>query len=340
MDNELPSWYVRRPYIHFDLPLSSKDATRYVTDPANVARHPFYPLLTYEIVTPRIKKSVIDGAKQYVNNPKRRPIAYPSHKDGYIFSYYKTELEPLYEIWLKANGLDQSVTAFRSIGENNVTLAKKAFEFIRANPGCWIVATDVESFFDNIDHVVLKSIWAGFLGAGELPYDHYSVYKAITRYGVVPRHKVYNLFGIPLSPAAKSGGSPKRLCTPAQFRRKLVPRGLIEPNPGLQRGVGIPQGSSLSLLLSNIYMASLDLKINLWVESLGGKYWRYCDDILIVVPRQKRPAILRNVDRELKTLGLKRSKEKTHRLTGTKLASGEQLQYLGFIFNGTSSQSR
>lgn len=341
MGSTLPSWYARRPYIHFDLPLSPLDAAKYVRDPKRVESHAFYPLLAYDLVTPRIRKSQAGTTTSFIKDPKHRNIAYPAHKDGYIFSYYKSMLELLYENWLKTNGLSEAVTAFRgSTHENNVTLAKKAFEFIKANPGCRIVATDVESFFDTINHDKLKETWAYFFGAKWLPGDHYAVYKAVTQYSVVPRHKVYNLFKIPLSSRQSQHDGTKRLCTPKQFRAELVPRRLIEANPGLQDGAGIPQGVSLSPLLSNMYMYSLDLAMHTWVRSLGGSYWRYCDDILIVVPRGKRTPILGRLDKELKSLGLKRSKTKTHDLTSSQLESQKQLQYLGFIFNGNEALVR
>ena len=164
----VPGWYKRRPYVHFDLPLNPTDANNYVGDPDKVAHHAFYPFLAYTLLTPRIKKAAPGSTKPFVKLPKERPISYPAHKDGYIFSYYKSKLEPLYEKWLYSNGLGQAVTAFRSsIRENNVTLAKQAFDFIKANPGCRIVATDVESFFNNINHETLKKIWARFLGKDE-----------------------------------------------------------------------------------------------------------------------------------------------------------------------------
>lgn len=329
-------WYKRRPYLHFDIPLSPQEADSYVRDSRQVISHAFYPLLTYELATPRIRKSQPSATTSFTKDPKLRNIAYPAHKDGYIFSFYKSVLEPLYETWLATNGLDQSVTAFRrTTGENNVTLVKKAFEFIRQNPGCWIVATDVESFYDTIKHDALKKTWAFFLGVDQLPEDHYSVYKAVTRYSVVPRHKVYNLFKIPLYIGSARRNDYRRLCTPKQFRSRLVRRGLIEANPGLQNRQGIPQGVSLSPLLSNMYMASLDLAMHKWVKALGGEYWRYCDDILVVIPTGKRPPILGRLDKELKSLGLMRSNTKTHKLTSAKLKSEKQLQYLGFIFNGT-----
>ena len=333
---ESPQWYTKKPYIHFDLPLSPEGAKAYVSDPKKVVRHPFYPLLTYNLITPRIRKTPPGSGTPYTKEPKLRPIAYPAHKDGYIFSYYKSLLEVPYEDWLKSQGLGEAVTAFRSIGENNVTLAKKAFDFIRANPVCQIVVTDVESFFDNLNHDILKEIWTRFLGKSRLQDDHYAVYRAITNYSTVERHKAYNLFGVRLSGRLRKTDSPQRLCTPKQFRNEVIRRGLLKPSPDK----GIPQGTSLSPLLSNMYMADLDSTMHRWINSLGGKYWRYCDDILMIVPGENPWDILGKLDDQLKLLKLTGSAQKTASLLGTELPTHKQLQYLGFVFNGTDAVIR
>ena len=240
------------------------------------------------------------------------------------------------KIGLTARALEKPLQPSRSTDENNVTLAKKAFDFIRANPACQIVVTDIESFFDNLDRDILKEIWTRFLGKSKLPEDHYAVYKAATRYSTVKRHKVYNLFGIRLSGRLRSTDSPQRLCTPKQFREKVLGRGLVEPGPGK----GIPQGTSLSPLLSNMYLADLDLTMHSWTTYLGGKYWRYCDDILIVLPGVDNPDLINLLDRQLENLKLRRNKEKTSILLGTDLSTKKQLQYLGFVFNGTDTVIR
>ncbi len=338
--SESATWYVRKPYPHFDLPLSEKSAVAYVCDPDKVVQHAFHPFITYKLLTPRFrkdpqtKKVVRDPLTGYpINKPKERLIAYPSHRDGYIFSYYKSLLAPLYEQWLKTEGLNESVTAFRSIGENNVTLAKKAFDFIKSNPVCQIIAVDVEGFFDNIDHQELKKIWARFLHKSQLPDDHYAVYKGITRYGVVEKHEVYGLFGVSASGRLKERNAPVRICTPQQFREKVIPRKLVQPALGRAKGIGIPQGSSLSPLLSNIYMADLDSAMHSWITSLGGRYWRYCDDILIVTPDSQGIDILACFDEHLNRLKLSRNKEKTQIQNSDELPH-KPLQYLGFLFNG------
>ncbi len=335
------AWYARKPYLHFDFPLSERKAVEYVSDPERVGRHPFYPFLTYTLTTPRIRKSAAGSSKPFVKEPKERPIAYPAHKDGYIFAYYKTKLEVPYEVWLRSKGLNNSVTAFRRTGENNVTLAKKAFGFIADNPGCQIIVTDVESFFDNINHQQLKSIWAMFLDSDWLPEDHYAVFKAITKYSVVERHKIYNLFGIRMFSSRNRGNQPLRLCTPKQLREKVLAKNLVKPNPGLPQGMGIPQGSQLSPLLSNMYMADLDLAMHKLANSVGGAYWRYCDDILMVIPDGHGISDpTGKLDLELNRLLLKRSIPKTQTINHDELFAERQLQYLGFMFNGVDAVIR
>ena len=334
------SWYKRKPYVHFDASLSREAATKYVTDPSKVIAHSFYPLLTYTLTTPRIKKLPKGSERRFVKDPKRRTIAYPAHKDGYIFSYYKSILGKYYEDWLQDSGLTESVTAFRSTGENNVSLAKKAFDFIKENPNCHIFITDVESFFDNLNHQILKAVWARFLEVNRLPDDHYAVFKAIGCYSVVEKHKAYNIFKLRLSGRLTKGKEPIRLCSPKRFREKIVGRGLVKRSPGIVDGKGIPQGTSLSPLLSNMYMANLDLEINCRVSSQGGKYWRYCDDILVVLPNTSTFDIEAALDQQLNNLKLCRSEPKTDSFQSSELSSQRQLQYLGFIFNGTDAMVR
>ena len=328
----VPFWYKKKPYPHFDLPLNEKEATDLVTNPNRVTRHAFYPLIAYTLTAPRTRKDPQTG--NHYKDSKKRNIAYPSHQDGYIFSYYRSLLEYHYEQWLQDNGLGASITAFRRIGESNVALARKAFDFIKENSNCQIIATDIEGFFDNIDHQELKSTWAKFLNQSRLPDDHYAVYKAVTRYGIVERHKVYNLFGIRISGSPSHPSSSNRICTPQQFREKVLTRKLIQLGPGRTKGIGIPQGTSLSPLLSNMYMADLDLALYHWITFLGGRYWRYCDDILIVLPSDCKVDVLAYLDWWLKQLKLSRSAEKTQVRNKQELPA-KQLQYLGFLFNGS-----
>lgn len=333
----IPPWYKRKPYLHFDLPLNEKDAIDLAINPNKVKSHAFYPFIGYTLTTPRTRRDAQTG--QHYKEPKKRKIAYPAHQDGYIFSYYKFLLEIKYERWLKDNHLEASVTAFRKTGESTTTLAKKAFDFIRENPGCQVIATDVEGFFDHVDHRELKNIWARFIKEKRLPDDHYAVFKALTRYCLVERHRIYNLFGIRISGRTNRSNSLYRICSPKQFRERVLPRNLLKQGCGREKGIGIPQGSSLSPLLSNMYMADLDSAMHSWATFLGGNYWRYCDDILVVLPEGCDVDILAYLDWWLKRLKLSRSPAKTQIRDSQDLAS-KQLQYLDFLFNGSKVMIR
>ena len=323
-------WYSRKPYLHFDVSLNRELAETLVKDQSMVASHAFYPFLTYDLVTPRMRKASSSAEPPFVREKKIRPISYPAHKDGYIFAYYKALLEKNYESWISGHGLSGSVTAFRAIGEDNISLAQRAFECVASNPNHSIVVSDVKSFFPNISHSLLKDIWARFLGGDRLPDDHFAVYKAITCYSEVERHKAFNAFRIPLNTQFKHDR--KRICTPSQFRAKVAGK-LTRKNPGLVNEIGVPQGSPLSPLLSNIYMANFDLYMHKWANSIGGSYWRYCDDILVVTPCSITE-ILKRVDQQLLLACLQRNEEKTHCYSPNSISSQRPLQYLGFMFDG------
>lgn len=338
--SNISSWYKRKSYPHFDLPLSKKAAESFVLSFREEQSHAFHPLIAYKIVTPRTRKDPL--TRKIPKDPqtgrpikayKTRPIAYPSHKDGYIFSYYKSLLEEHYEQWLKENTLGESVTAFRRLKKNNITLAREAFDFVRANPTCKIIVTDVEGFFDSIDHQVLKRNWGFFLSEDKLPEDHYAVFKAVTKYCTVERSELYQAFSASIRKRPNSNRGPDRICTPDDFRKKIAKGNLIKRSSGWDQEVGIPQGTSLSPLLSNMYMADFDLAMYRRTSFLGGRYWRYCDDILIVIPSILEFGILQYIDNLLGKLKLSRSKDKTQVLYSSQLPR-KQLQYLGFLFNG------
>ena len=83
-----------------------------------------------------------------------------------------------------------------------------------------------------------------------------------------------------------------------------------------------------------MYLADLDLAMHCWITSLGGRYWRYCDDIFIVVPSNEKVDVLPYFDECLKRLKLSRNEEKTQSQNSNELLR-RQLQYLGFLFNGS-----
>lgn len=91
-----------------------------------------------------------------------------------------------------------------------------------------------------------------------------------------------------------------------------------------KRELGIPEGLPISNSLANIYLANLDEKYN---ELPGIKYYRYVDDILILLNRENLQTVKRAVVRDLKRLGLE---------TNDKNADGEISQgfeYLGYYLS-------
>jgi hypothetical protein len=73
-----------------------------------------------------------------------------------------------------------------------------------------------------------------------------------------------------------------------------------------ERAVGLPQGNSLSPVLSNVYMNGFDH------ECVGLNYWRYADDILILCRSfEEASKALEFVARRLSALGLALNSDKT-----------------------------
>lgn len=126
-------------------------------------------------------------------------------------------------------------------------------------------------------------------------------------------------------------------------------------------GRGIPQGSPISAVLSNIYLLAFDEEIHALVNLRNGLYMRYCDDLLVIIPidgsGQELAVINELVDKidlypgveikEDKTALLKYSKKEHHgrRLVSIDRATGvsgneAMLDYLGITFDGENRRIR
>lgn len=330
MTTKYPSWYRSRGYLHFDLPIGYHKAQAVVKRPERVATHAFYPLISYTITAEKITKD--PSSNKLINKPKSRPIAYAAHIDSHIYAYYSEKLSHAYENELDSRGLKDAVLAFRSLGRSNIEFAKEAFDVIKGFGECGVVGLDISGFFDNIDHEILKSKWAAILGAGRLPEDHFNVFKSITQWSSVEKDSLYDVLGI-------SKHNPKkgrhRVCSPKEFREKIRGGGFIKRNVDAK---GIPQGSPISALLSNIYMLDFDQEMKEMIEAVGGYYCRYCDDMLFVVPTKLRDKVAGEVVKKIKSLKIKINPKKTEirtfQLKSGTLSSDKPLQYLGFLFDG------
>ncbi|MEZ9256681.1 antiviral reverse transcriptase Drt2 [Vibrio splendidus] len=324
-------WFRPRTYLHFDLPISLKKASIIVTDPILVAKHAFYPLIHYTIEANKIGKDPI--SKKVVSLPtKSRPISYPAHVDSHIYAYYSKILNQRYEEKLKKDGLSDSILAFRSLGKSNIDFALDAFNTIKTSGECCAVALDISGFFDSLDHDVLKREWCNLLQVQRLPKDHFNVFKSITKHSFVKKDELYKSLGISLN---YHNYSKRRVCSPQEFREKVRGGKLIKPH---KLSFGIPQGTPLSAMLSNIYMFDFDVKMKEFVNVHNGKYFRYCDDMLFIVPIEYKSKVESFAMETIQSLQLSVNPKKTEirifRKDGEKLKADKHLQYLGFMFNG------
>ncbi len=326
------NWYKHRTYLHFDQPLTKIQAEKLVKNKDNVTQHSFFPLISYFIETDKIYKDD-DGVIK--KKTKKRPISYASHKDSHIYAYYSRILLEKYEDFLEEKGISDCVLAFRSLKKSNIEFAKEAFDEIRNKQNCIVLALDISKFFENLDHKIIKKHWKTIIKEKHLPDNHYAVFKAITKYSEVNREELYKLFGISIH----NPKYPKRrrVCTAKEFRKQVCGNGLIKKH---SHNKGIPQGTPISATLSNIYMIDFDIGINKFVSEKGGRYFRYCDDMLIVIDKKFESDLENFINVNIELLeGIEINSEKTEKRifnvnSNGILFSDKPLQYLGFIFDG------
>src|SRR6185503_8633282 len=111
-------------------------------------------------------------------------------------------LSEKYEQQLVAAKLSDSVLAYRKIqsasgrgGKCNIHFAMDAFLRIHDIGDCCVIAMDISSFFEKLDHNKLYRMWCRTLGVGRLDADHFQIFKAITRYAIVDKLHVYERLG-------------------------------------------------------------------------------------------------------------------------------------------------
>jgi hypothetical protein len=384
--------YLKKGYMHFDnrfwFPERNEEIKKIIQNGLRIYRKEskrmekwsFTPFLKILIKTPRYKYQ--EEQEKHDLETKIRPISFASHIDALIYSYYSYSLTKIYEKYIKRNRFDESILAYRSdLGKCNIQFAKEVFREVELKGECTAVCLDIKGYFDNIDHVTLLEKWQKLVG-GKLPDDQFRIYKSLTRYNYVNKNSLVKKFKGKRVRNEKLHGNFLDLFTAKKDSEKfqiLRDHKLIvtndKPNINTNRFVGIPQGSPLSSLLSNIYLIDFDNEMYLKSMEENFIYRRYCDDIIIVCSTNKsneirnyiiekisnEPYLLTIQDKKVETIdfkynskkqirSFKRDKKrpnniiKTNNLNETKFY--KSLQYLGFEFNGqniyirTSSLSR
>jgi hypothetical protein len=376
-------WFKLKRYPHIGLPLNPSDRTKwiepYVTSVGKVAQHSFLPFIHK---TARVKKYrkkynsstgkvefIIENGKKIQRNPteKKRELFYASHLDSLIYSYYAQELNKDYEVKIKEFGLNDVVNAYRSVPINsndedspnkcNIDFANDVFKHILVydQKEFTVAAFDISSFFDNLDHKLLRDIWCDVLNVKKLPDDHFNVYKNITRFSHVDIVDIFEEFKnkIITQKTNKLGLKQKKrkkivhkirflrdqnaiaFCTEKDFLK--VKRKLLQPSKtkivnkkAVYRNFGIPQGSPISSVLANMYLLHFDKLVNDFAISVGGIYRRYSDDMIVVCPLNQKTKLIELVYLEIKNYKLEIQPSKTQifqfKHNNEKLECGEEYQ--------------
>ncbi len=366
-----------KKYLHFDHRFSFtshiNNLHELVSDRDKISSHSFFPLIKINIKTPRFRYQENDD--EYALETKVRPISFASHFDSQIYAWYSFALTRKYQEYIQQKGFADSVLAYRSDldGKCNIQFAKDIFDYIHLKGTCTAIALDIKGYFDHIDHLGLKKKWCEVSGVEQLPPDQYNLFKSLTRYNFVYKNTLLKHFGIHIK---KLVVKPKTLLDliPAQGLKNkfslLHERHIIVRNETHQvlpdkfkRYYGIPQGSPMSALLSNIFLIDYDYQMSLKAKKEGFLYQRYCDDIIIICDQKRAPDLqtfaiteinkhhliiqdkkVELIDFSINSKGLLRgfNRKKLESHTVTELTEANEqlfyksLQYLGFEFNGQS----
>ncbi|SFP03556.1 Reverse transcriptase (RNA-dependent DNA polymerase) [Ruminobacter amylophilus] len=281
----------------------------------------FYSKALKENTDPEIVKECREKIEKFKKNGpvKERPIRICSHLDSLIYARYARLLRKKYEEYIRDLGFSDSVLAYRKTPVRKINGVKVEFptigavydvvRFIREkNCRCIALSVDLSSFFDCIDHRNLKEEWQNILGVAELPPDHYNVFKSLTNYCYVEKSEleryacechadeipddededdevVYTSFS--WRRFFRNGADFRKFRKWYKAQPDFAGFSSFHRNPGIVkggRGCGVPQGLSISAVLSNIYMIKFDKAMADFARENGCMYRRYCDDILLIGP--------------------------------------------------------
>lgn len=375
VNHVLDNNYEAKFHLHLDAYFSFKDGQQKVKaaifplEGDKLKGFSFLPLLKTINNTPRLK--FLEIYEKYVITKKKRPIFLTGHFDKYIYGYYSYYLNRKYQEFLSDKKFNKCPIAYRDDlhGNCNIQFAKEVFDFIKTKENCGVIITDVSSFFDNIDHSILKSNWKkvmGIIDTDPLPTDHFKVFNALTKYRYIGFNSFLKNNGIDLKRKENFKGSLLELMkidNINSFNAKmkyLNDQNLIVKNKpdSLGKLKGIPQGLSISATLSNIYMLQFDKKMDEYATARNGLYRRYCDDIILIIPNSDLNEELRYVKAQIEDEMLMQIKAKKTELAYFRNNECQtfdvknfehfqfiptkrgKIQYLGFTFDGTNTLIR
>lgn len=330
-------------YAHFDKRVSLQMPTiiRYVMNPQKVASHSFFPFIHFTKTISRY------GRKE----PKKRELYYCSHLDRCVFQRYAFLINQEYNKRVDSLGISNVAVAYRdNLGKNNIDFAKYAFDSIKKMGKCFIIVGDFKNFFDNLNHKYLKQQLCSLLNIEKLPADYYAVYKNITKFSSCDWKLLIEKSGNNVKERGlrKKINQKDTILSKEEFKQLKLDKTNIIKNPN---SFGIPQGSPISAALSNVYMLEFDKKVNDSVLACNGKYMRYSDDFIIVLPYEDKEEanlwikkIKSNVDK-IEGLDLQKEKTQVYIYDNNAIINFEKniednIDYLGFVFDGVNIKIR
>lgn len=323
-------WLKPRRYRHFDLPVNDAFAQKAMNS-AVVSRHAFSPLIHYTKTETRYKKCPKTGLRTITQ--KKRPIKYAAHRDACILSYYAHQINQALDARYKAMGISDNVIAYRALARGNYDFAAEAMAYIQAEAPVVILAFDITSFFDTLDHGLLKQRLKSLLGVHELSDDWYKVFRSVTRFHYVDLEelKAHPVFGERLKEKSRN-----RIASMEELKAEGV---TFHPNPELAKNYrrGIPQGTPISAAVSNLYMVEFDAAAKACCDQVHALYRRYSDDILVICKPDHAQAIEAEVLRLVAVERLEIAQHKTEKILFEKgrtlPRATKAAQYLGFTFD-------
>lgn len=335
----------QKKYAHFDtrVSLARSSIRNYVMNPAKIVTHSFYPFVHFQKKFSRYNKKNGNGEKI----EKLRELYYGSHLDRCVYQRYAFLLNYQYSIWVRENGIDNVAIAYRdNLGKNNIDFAKDAFTAIKKFPKSFIFVGDFTNFFDNLDHQYLKKMMCKILKVDRLPQDYFTIFKNITRFAYWDWKDLIK--------AADEKITEKGIRTKINEQKKILTKQqFLQHKKDIKKNTsstGVPQGSPISAVLSNIYMIDIDKTLNQYVSSQNGIYMRYSDDFIIVLPYEKdtepeeyKNHILSYFASINNLINLQEEKTSCYTFKENTVYENDkpsQIKYLGFIFDGKNTKIR
>lgn len=312
-------WKKYKKFTHFDILKKFWDSQEKINffenlfDSQNIISHNFWPFIRYNSIEKKftLYKNDTPNDNYYYEEPikwnlfwhkkKVRPITYASHIDSYIYSYYSYLLWIEYEKFLTRNWIWENIIAYRSIKnsiwiwKNNINFILDAFWDIINCKNCIVIALDISSFFDTLNHKILKKEIIKILWVTKLSDDWYKIYKNITQFNYIEKEYIdkNNLI--------KKIWKTQKIIDIKRFNElkneaKKIKKNIIKTNI---YNYWIPQWTPISWMLANIYMNNFDLFIKKKMEDSNWKYYRYSDDILLIIPSNNNEDELNSINKLL-----------------------------------------